>query len=74
MDKHDYWGAESLKKSHHEYDYLARARMSPEPDPVEAIVGIHLGLSGHVQKIYWTNFNENLATVYCYGLVVHAYM
>ena len=33
------------------YYYLVRA-VTAEPDPVKAFVA----LSGHVQKIYWTNF------------------
>ncbi len=48
------------------YYYLARARMSPSPDPVEAVVS----LSGHVQEIYWTNFIDFCYTVSCYDLVV----
>ena len=54
--------------------YLARARMSPSPDPAEAIVSSwDLGLSGLVWRISkWTDFNESLYDVYWYGLVVHA--
>ena len=36
--------------------------MSPSPDPAEAIVP----LSGHVQRIYWTDFNCNFTDVSCW--------
>ena len=31
---------------------------SPASDLVEAVRAVHLALSGHVQRIYWTDFVE----------------
>ncbi len=56
--------------------------MGLSSDPAEAIVGSWapgflvpgswLGLSGHVRRIWRTDFDAIFFTDYCYGLVVHA--
>ena len=59
--------------------YLTRAVYSPSSDPIKAVLAWFwilgsgfLGLSGHVQKTWQTDFDAISPTDHCYGLVVHA--